>query len=110
MYEHLDSIELKYHSLIATTIKEQLSHAPATETRNRKPLEEPASFGATWELRFGPKNSFRVFYDVNHEEKTVSVLAIGVKKVIGCLLAERTLSYEDRSARGRKSPSQCLYR
>jgi mRNA-degrading endonuclease RelE of RelBE toxin-antitoxin system len=30
-------------------------------------------------LRFGPKNSFRVFYDVNHEERTVSVLAIGVK-------------------------------
>ena len=47
---------------------------------NRKPLEEPASFGATWELRFGPKNSFRVFYDVNHEEKAVSVLAIGVKE------------------------------
>src|SRR5215813_6665686 len=28
----------------------------------------------------GPKNSFRVFYDVNHGEKTVSVLAIGVKE------------------------------
>jgi len=65
--------------LIAATIKEQLSHIPATETRNRKPLEKPASFGATWELRFGPKNSFRVFYDVNREEKTVPVLAIGVK-------------------------------
>jgi mRNA-degrading endonuclease RelE of RelBE toxin-antitoxin system len=80
MYEHLDALELKYHSLIARTIKEQLSHVPARETRNRKPLEVPASFGATWELRFGPKNSFRVFYDVNHEEKTVFVLAIGVKK------------------------------
>jgi len=34
----------------------------------------------TWELRFGPKNSFRVFYDVNYEEKTVSALAIGVKE------------------------------
>ena len=79
-YKHLDWIELKYHRLIATTIEEQLSHTPATETRNRKPLEEPASFGATWELRFGPKNSFRVFYDVNHEDKTVSVLAIGVKE------------------------------
>jgi mRNA-degrading endonuclease RelE of RelBE toxin-antitoxin system len=79
-YEHLDRIELKYHRLIATKIKEQLSQTPATETRNRKPLEEPASFGATWELRFGPKNSFRVFYDVNHEEKIVSVLAIGVKE------------------------------
>jgi hypothetical protein len=65
---------------VATTIEEQLSHAPATETRNRKPLEEPASFGATWELRFGPKNTFRIFYDVNHDERTVSVLAIGVKE------------------------------
>jgi mRNA-degrading endonuclease RelE of RelBE toxin-antitoxin system len=66
--------------LVARTIKEQLAYTPATETRNRKPLEESASFGATWELRFGPKNSFRVFYDVDHEEKTVSVLAIGVKE------------------------------
>src|ERR1043166_3661304 len=79
-YRHLDCVELRYHRLIAATIKEQLSHRPATETRNRKPLEEPASFGATWELRFGPKNSFRVFYDVNQEEKTVSVLAIGAKE------------------------------
>ena len=79
-YKHLDWIELKYHRLIATMIKEQLFHSPATETKNRKPLVEPASFGATWELRFGPKNSFRVFYDVNHEKKTVAVLAIGVKE------------------------------
>ena len=79
-YKHLDLIERKYHRLVATTIKEQLSHTPTTVTRNRKPLEEPASFGATWELRFGPKNSFRVFYDVIDEEKTVSVLAIGVKE------------------------------
>ena len=79
-YKHLDWIDFKYHRVIATTTEEQLSHTPATETRNRKPLEEPASFGATWELRFGPKNSFRVFYDVNHEEKIVSVLALGVKE------------------------------
>jgi mRNA-degrading endonuclease RelE of RelBE toxin-antitoxin system len=79
-YKHLDWIELRYRRLIATTIKEQLSHTSATETRNRKPLEEPASFGATWELPFGPNNSFRVFYDVDHEEKTVSVLAFGVKE------------------------------
>jgi hypothetical protein len=79
-HKHLDWIEVKYHRLVATTIEEQLSYTPATETRNRKPLEEPAAFGATWELRFGPKNSFRVFYDVNHEGKAVSVLAIGVKR------------------------------
>jgi mRNA-degrading endonuclease RelE of RelBE toxin-antitoxin system len=80
VYKHLDWIEPKYHRLVETTIREQLAYTPATETRNRKPLEEPASFGATWEFRFGPKNSFRVFYDVNHEEKTVSVLAFGVKE------------------------------
>ena len=80
IYKHLDWIEIKYHRLIATTIREQLSHMPATGTRNRKPLEEPAALGATWELRFGPKNSVRVFYDVNHDEKIVSVLAIGVKE------------------------------
>ena len=80
-YKHLNWIEFKYHRLVATTIEEQLSHTPTTETRNRKPLEEPALFSATWELRFGPKNSFRAFYDVNHEERTVSVLAIGVKEV-----------------------------
>ena len=79
-YKHLDWIELKYRRLVAMTIKEQLSHTPTTTTRNGKPLEEPASFGATWELRFRPKNLFRVFYDVNLEEKTVSVLAIGVKE------------------------------
>ena len=79
VYEHLKTIERKYHRLIAETIKEQLSHTPEVETKNRKPLQEPASIGATWELRFGPKNSFRVFYDVNHEENVVAVLAIGVK-------------------------------
>ena len=63
-----------------STITEQLARTPTTETRNRKPLEEPAPLGATWELRFGPKNSFRVFYDVDHGEKTVSVLAIGMKE------------------------------
>ena len=80
VYKHLDWIEPKYHRLVETTIREQLAYTPATETRNRKPLEKPASFGTTWELRFGPKNSSRVFYDVNHEEKTVSVLAFGVKE------------------------------
>lgn len=80
IYEHLNSIERKYHRLVAETIKEQLFHTPEVKTKNRKPLEEPTSFGATWELRFGPKNSFRVFYEVDHAEKTVTVLALGVKE------------------------------
>src|SRR5262245_33297336 len=77
--EHLDLIKSKYHGLLPRTIHEQLTHTPTQETRNRKPLEEPAPFGACWELRCGPNNRFRVFYDVDAEAKEVHVLAIGVK-------------------------------
>jgi hypothetical protein len=31
-------------------------------------------------LRFGPRNRFRAFYEVDLTEQTVSVLAIGVKE------------------------------
>ena len=34
---------------------------------------------ATWEIRFGPQNRFRVYYDVDLEQLIVSVLAIGRK-------------------------------
>ncbi len=37
-------------------------------------------FGATWELRFGPKNRFRVFYEIDSETLAVSVLAVGIKE------------------------------
>ncbi len=53
---------------------------PETETRNRKPLEQPAAFGATWELRFGPGNRFRVLYAVDNELREVTVLAVGEKE------------------------------
>jgi mRNA-degrading endonuclease RelE of RelBE toxin-antitoxin system len=78
--DHLEAIERKYHSLIEKTLDEQLSYTPEQETRNRKPLEPPAPWGATWELRFGPRNRFRAFYEVDLTEQTVSVLAIGVKE------------------------------
>ena len=56
--------------------------APASdrETHNRKPVEQPAPFGATWELRFGPGNCFRVFYEVDDIKQTVWILAIGIKE------------------------------
>jgi mRNA-degrading endonuclease RelE of RelBE toxin-antitoxin system len=78
--EHLDFIEPKHHLLLRRTIREQLAHTPTVETRNRKPLEQPAPFEATWELRCGPQNRFRVFYDVDSESLTVEILAIGVKE------------------------------
>jgi mRNA-degrading endonuclease RelE of RelBE toxin-antitoxin system len=77
---HLDAVERKYHRLIQQAIEEQLSYAPEQETTNRKPLERPVAFGATWELRCGPGNRFRVFYEVSVSEQAVSVLAIGIKE------------------------------
>lgn len=77
---HLRAFEPKHHPLIRQTIAEQLSHTPDSETRNRKPLELPAAFGATWELRFGPLNTFRVLYKINLPAKEVRVLALGIKR------------------------------
>lgn len=77
---HLATIESKHHSLIRRTIEEQLRFEPENETRNRKPLQRPVEFGATWELRLGPKNRFRIFYRVDEKEREVQILAIGVKE------------------------------
>jgi mRNA-degrading endonuclease RelE of RelBE toxin-antitoxin system len=77
---HLDAIERKHHRLIQKTIDDQLRHTPEQETRNRKSLERSTSFGATWELRFGANNRFRVFYEVDSAEQMVRILAIGEKE------------------------------
>src|SRR4051794_16192652 len=77
--EHMDLIASKYHGLRRRTIHEQLTHTPNEETWNRKPLDQPAPFGASWELRAGPDNRFRVFYDVDSASQVVQILATGVK-------------------------------
>jgi mRNA-degrading endonuclease RelE of RelBE toxin-antitoxin system len=77
--EHLRVIEAKYHSVIHAAIETQLLHEPNVEARNRKPLKRPIAFGAHWELRLGPDNRFRVFYQVNAESRAVRILAVGVK-------------------------------
>ncbi|WP_129629423.1 type II toxin-antitoxin system RelE family toxin [Candidatus Oscillochloris fontis] len=77
--EHLRSIDRKYYTLIRTVIQERLAYEPAEENRNRKPLKRPAFETATWELRFGPDNMFRVFYEVQMASHEVHILAIGVK-------------------------------
>lgn len=78
--EHLRTIERKYHLLIREAIDSQLSYEPEVVTKNRKPVVQPFLFNATWEIRFGPQNGFRVFYEVNNVESVVSVLAIGEKR------------------------------
>jgi hypothetical protein len=77
--DHLAAIEPKYYGLIRKVINEQLRYTPERSTRNRKLLEQPAPFEATWELRFGPRNRLRVFYEVQREQRAVWILAIGLK-------------------------------
>ena len=75
----LEAIERKYHSLIRSSIETQLQFEPDVEARNRKPLKRPSVVGGQWEIRFGPRNRFRVYYEVNHQDSEVYILAIGVK-------------------------------
>ena len=77
---HLRAIEAKYYSLIRDVINQQLSFEPTIETQNRKPLKRPVVFMATWEIRFGSQNLFRVYYDVDLEQRRVAILAIGRKQ------------------------------
>jgi mRNA-degrading endonuclease RelE of RelBE toxin-antitoxin system len=78
--KHLKSIDAKYDSLIRETMEEQLLFEPDLETKNRKPLRQPAPFAAQWEIRFGPDNRFRVLYDIDAEQRTVQIVAIGEKQ------------------------------
>src|SRR5438132_9662817 len=62
--EQMDAIERKSHSLIRKAVDDQLAHDPDVATRNRKPLVRDTAIGATWEVRCGPGNRFRIFYDI----------------------------------------------
>ena len=77
--DHLKVVDKQHHSLIRRTIEAQLRFEPEVETRNRKPLKRPVEFNATWEIRFGSQNRFRVFYEVDRTNRQVEILAFGVK-------------------------------
>jgi mRNA-degrading endonuclease RelE of RelBE toxin-antitoxin system len=85
--KHLRAIEPKYHALIRSAIEEQLQYEPGKETRNRKPLRQPAPFEATWEIRFGPDNCFGLLYRIDEERREVQIQAIGVKEGNRLLIA-----------------------
>ena len=76
IHEHIDSIEEKYHSMIEHSIEEQLRFQPTVATRNRKRLKILGPFGAEWELRCGPDNRIRVFYNVDEIDRIVSLKAV----------------------------------
>ena len=77
--EHFAAVERKDHSLILDTVEQQLAHAPAAPTRNRKALRIPNAVNASWELRCGANNRYRIFYDVDIDNHFVIVLAVGKK-------------------------------
>lgn len=77
--EHLRAIDRKHYTLIRSEVDAQLRHEPDVQTRNRKPLKRPGIFKATWEIRFGPENRFRVLYRVDRDAMQVIVLAMGEK-------------------------------
>lgn len=60
---------------VVAEIEYQLAHQPDIRTRNRKRLR-PNSL-AEWELRIDP---FRVFYDVDRDRGSVSIVAVGKKE------------------------------
>ena len=77
--DHMGAIGSQYDSLIRRTVEEQLIHQPDVPTRNRKPLLRETAIGTTWEVRCGPANRFRIFYDIHRDQRLVVVLAIARK-------------------------------
>jgi mRNA-degrading endonuclease RelE of RelBE toxin-antitoxin system len=77
--EHLLAIDRRARSLVLNVIERQLVFEATTPARNRKPTRNPNTLGATWELRCGTRSQYRVFYDVDADERLVIVLAIGQK-------------------------------
>jgi mRNA-degrading endonuclease RelE of RelBE toxin-antitoxin system len=65
--------------LAGAAIQDVTNGWKTASTRNRKRLETPAPFDATWELRFGTDNRFRVLYEIDDVKKAVNILAIGIK-------------------------------
>ena len=70
----------RWFGLIRKTIEERLAHEPQVQTTNRKPLHEPAVLADAWEIRFGPRGRFRVFYRTDVARAEVRILAVGEKR------------------------------
>ena len=72
--EELRQFRKRDSTTLLDEIERQLTYQPDVETRNRKPLRaHPLS---QWELRV---DKFRIFYDIDVENGTVLVKAVGVK-------------------------------
>jgi mRNA-degrading endonuclease RelE of RelBE toxin-antitoxin system len=72
--EELRQFRKRSSTIILDEIERQLTYQPNVETRNRKPLRSHPL--GEWELRV---DKFRVFYDIDTENETVLIKAVGVK-------------------------------
>ncbi|MGL5004340.1 MAG: type II toxin-antitoxin system RelE family toxin [Casimicrobium sp.] len=81
--QDLDYIPKNHHSSIQEAIRSQLTYEPDSETTNRKPLQRTIE-NATWELRCGIQNSYRVLYDIayNDIEDLTIIEILGIVEVI----------------------------
>ncbi|HEX9733914.1 MAG TPA: type II toxin-antitoxin system RelE/ParE family toxin [Thermoanaerobaculia bacterium] len=74
-YGHLASFQQYDRNRIFDGIKDQLTHQPNLEARNRKELRDNPI--ADWELRIDP---FRIFYEVDEESRVVTIVGVGIKE------------------------------
>jgi len=72
--DHLRLLRKRDQQIIVDAIAAQLTHQPDQPTAHRKPLEDNPL--APWELRIGDD---RVFYDINHDDQVVVIMAVGQK-------------------------------
>ena len=72
--DHLKAFPKRDQQIILHAIQVNLTIDPDRETRRKKKLEENVL--APWELRVG---NFRVFYDIDQENRLVVIVAIGKK-------------------------------
>jgi mRNA-degrading endonuclease RelE of RelBE toxin-antitoxin system len=74
--DHLARLSARDEAMVLDVVVRQLSHAPASPTRNRKRMRPNAV--APWELRIG---ALRVYYEVTEEPaKVVTIRAVGIKE------------------------------
>ena len=80
VYSQFRAISPHEQLVILDAIECLLADKPMTQTPKRQPLRIPETVGATWELRCGEHNQYRVFYDVDSAAGIVVILALGIKK------------------------------
>lgn len=73
--KQLEQFAKSVRNVILDDVRAQLPHQPNIETKNRKPLRENVL--SDWELKVG---KYRVFYDINEDERIVRIVAVGHKE------------------------------